>query len=107
MAWSFSFLFDSFKSPLPWVLETASTNATDVSQLWNEDYFINETLMRSKDITEQGGMVLGLVGCLALANIVTYFSAWKGLASTGKMVYVTCLMPFVILTILLIKGATL
>jgi SNF family Na+-dependent transporter len=107
MAWSFSFFFDSFKSPLPWVLESASTNATDVSQLWNEDFFHNDTLKRSKDINYQGGMVGGLVGCLVLAYVVTYFSAWKGLASTGKMVYVTCIMPYVILTILLIKGATL
>lgn len=52
-------------------------------------------------------MVGELVGCLALAYFATYFSAWKGLASTGKMVYVTCLMPYVILLILLIKGATL
>jgi SNF family Na+-dependent transporter len=52
-------------------------------------------------------MVGELVGCLVLAYVVTYFSAWKGIASTGKMVYVTCLLPYVILTILLIKGLTL
>lgn len=42
-----------------------------------------------------------------LAYFVTYFSAWKGIKSTGKMVYVTCLLPYVILTILLIRGLTL
>lgn len=52
-------------------------------------------------------MVGELVGCQFLAYFVTYFSAWKGLKSTGKMVYVTCLLPYVILTILLIKGLTL
>jgi SNF family Na+-dependent transporter len=52
-------------------------------------------------------MVGELVGCLLLSYIVTYFAAWKGIASTGKMVYVTCLLPYVILTILLIKGLTL
>lgn len=52
-------------------------------------------------------MVGGLFGCLVLSYIVTYFAAWKGLKSTGKMVYVTCLLPYVILTILLIKGLTL
>ena len=48
-----------------------------------------------------------MVGCLACSYFVTYFSAWKGLKSTGKMVYVTCLLPYVVLTILLIKGFTL
>jgi SNF family Na+-dependent transporter len=32
---------------------------------------------------------------------------WKGLKSTGKMVYVTCLLPYLILTIMLVRGLTL
>lgn len=47
MAWFFSFFFASFKSPLHWMLETASTDAKEVSQLWNENFFINNTLVRS------------------------------------------------------------
>jgi len=106
MAWSFSFFFASFKSELPWVLSTAS-NGTSVADLWNEDYFMKDTLRATKDINEQGGMIGELLGCLFLSYFVTYFSAWKGLKSTGKMVYLTCLLPYVILTILLIKGLTL
>jgi SNF family Na+-dependent transporter len=52
-------------------------------------------------------MVEELVGCLVLSYVVTYFSAWKGIASTGKMMYVIYLLPYIILTILLIKGLTL
>lgn len=52
-------------------------------------------------------MVGPLVGCLCLSYFVTYFSAWKGLKSTGKIAYVSCLLPYLILTILLIKGFTL
>ena len=48
-----------------------------------------------------------MVGCLVLAYTVNYFGAWKGIQSTGKMVYVTCLLPYVILTIFLIRGLTL
>jgi len=44
---------------------------------------------------------------LFLSYICVYFSAWKGIKSTGKMVWVTCTAPYVILTILLIKGLTL
>ena len=39
--------------------------------------------------------------------MVLYFASWKGVKSTGKMVWVSCLLPYVILTILFIKGLTL
>jgi SNF family Na+-dependent transporter len=42
-----------------------------------------------------------------ISYVLIYFSAWKGVKSTGKMVWVTCTLPYVILTILLIKGLTL
>ena len=45
--------------------------------------------------------------CLFFSYLFTYFAAWKGIQSTGKMVYFTCLMPYLILTIFLIKGLTL
>ena len=48
-----------------------------------------------------------LVFCLFLSYVCVYFSAWKGVKSTGKMVWVTCTAPYVILTVLLIKGLTL
>lgn len=48
-----------------------------------------------------------LVFCLFLSYLCTYFSAWKGIKSTGKMVWVTCTAPYIILTVLLVKGLTL
>lgn len=78
-----------------------------MKNLWNDDYFMKDTLHASDNIQEQGGIVWGLFWCLILSYIVTYFSAWKGLQSTGKMVWITCLAPYVILLILLIKGLTL
>jgi SNF family Na+-dependent transporter len=106
MAWSFRFLFSCFQSELPWMLKTAA-DGTKVEDLWNDEFFNNEVMQKSQNINFQGGMVGPLVGCLVLSYFVTYFSAWKGIQSTGKMVYVTCLLPYVILTILLIKGLTL
>mgnify|MGYP002632236207 CR=1 FL=1 len=44
---------------------------------------------------------------LFLAYVMTYFTTWKGLKSMGKIIYVTVLLPYVILMILLIKGLTL
>jgi SNF family Na+-dependent transporter len=106
MAWSFSFFFASWVSPLPWLKEGAE-NATTGDNLWNEDYFYKDTLKASKGIDVPGSLIGYLVLMLVCAYIFTYFSVWKGLKSTGKMVYVSCLLPYLILTILLIKGFTL
>lgn len=106
MAWSLSFFFQSFKWDLPWLLETAE-NGVATNQLWNDDYFYNETLERSASIADGGGLVWWLVLCMFLSYLLTYFSSWKGLKSIGRVVWVTCLLPYVILTILLIKGFTL
>lgn len=62
---------------------------------------------KSADIHQTGGLQGWLVFCLFLSYFIVYFSAWKGVKSTGKMVWVTCTAPYVILTILLIKGLTL
>lgn len=52
-------------------------------------------------------MVGHLVGMLFISYALIYACCFKGLQSSGKMAYVTCLSPYVILGILLIKGITL
>ena len=39
-----------------------------------------------------------------ISYIVLYFCVFKGLKSTGKMVYVTCLGPYVVLVVLMLRG---
>lgn len=127
MAWSFSYFFDAFKDPFPWVMSKAEIDAKTKadavkianlkagekfsalkrSNIWNPDYFYKGTLDRTGGITETGSLNGHLVFCLFLSYLILYFSAWRGVKSTGKMVWVTCTMPYVILTILFIKGLTL
>ncbi|CAH8485144.1 unnamed protein product [Schistosoma turkestanicum] len=45
--------------------------------------------------------------CLMVVFTIVYFSLWKGVKSSGKAVWITATMPYVILSILLIRGLTL
>jgi len=61
----------------------------------------------SGGIDEPGSLRPYLTFCLFLAWIIVFVALLKGVKSFGKAVYFTALFPYVILTILLIRGASL
>ena len=48
-----------------------------------------------------------MVFCSMISYTLIYFSTWKGLKSTSFVAYITVPLPYIMLTILLIKGVSL
>lgn len=76
-------------------------------QLPSEQYWHKVVLQRSSGIDETGVIVWELALCLLLAWLIVATALFKGIKSSGKVVYFTALFPYVVLLIFLIRGTTL
>lgn len=61
----------------------------------------------SNSINEPGALNVKLTVSLLIAWVLVYFCIWRGIRTTGKVVYVTATIPYVILVIFFIRGITL
>ncbi|KAG1670920.1 Sodium- and chloride-dependent GABA transporter 2 [Nymphon striatum] len=122
IAWTLFYLISSFNTVLPWADCSHSWNTdnctnrndlnftnstigeteTSVEQFWND-----RVLQITKGIDDLGGIQWELFGCLILAWIIVYLVIWKGIHSSGKIIWFTALFPYTILFTLLIRGAML
>eukprot|EP00121_Abeoforma_whisleri_P013987 Awhi_evm1s12905 len=100
MSWSVVYLVESFFPELPWSLKDGDMKAA-------ENHFINDTLNLSESITETHIVVSKIYAATLFVWVCIYFSLWKGVSATGKVVYLTMLGPIIMLIILLVRGVTL
>ncbi|XP_052235205.1 sodium- and chloride-dependent glycine transporter 1-like [Dreissena polymorpha] len=73
----------------------------------SEDYFFSHVLKLSPNLAETGGISWQLVLCLLAAWLTVFLVLTKGIESLAKIVYVTAIFPYVLLTALLVRGLTL
>ena len=82
-----------------------------------EEYWFRRVLRLENELTDSGeelytldnigGVLWDLVGCNALTWLILFLCLFRGVKSSGKVVYFTATFPYVVLIILVIFGATL
>uniref|UniRef100_A0A4W3JZ37 Transporter n=1 Tax=Callorhinchus milii TaxID=7868 RepID=A0A4W3JZ37_CALMI len=106
------YFFNSFQEPLPWSSCPLNENHTgyvdECARSTSVDYFwYRETLNISNGIDKSGTIQWWLLLCLICAWSVLYVCTIRGIETTGKAVYITSTLPYLVLTIFLIRGLTL
>ncbi|XP_061749483.1 sodium- and chloride-dependent creatine transporter 1-like isoform X3 [Nerophis ophidion] len=131
LVWGLYFLCHSFTNPLPWATcghpwntpkctEDFHRTCQNISQDMNHscieidgmrspvlEFWERKVLHLSSGIHQPGSINFEVVPCLFATWIIVYFCMWKGVKSTGKVVYFTALFPYVVLVILLAHAVTL
>ncbi|XP_063289611.1 sodium- and chloride-dependent neutral and basic amino acid transporter B(0+)-like [Pelobates fuscus] len=77
------------------------------TEIPSKQYWEKVALRRSSGLDETGEVVWYLALCLLLAWIIIGAALFKGIKSSGKVVYFTAIFPYIVLLILLVRGATL
>ncbi|VDK89419.1 unnamed protein product [Litomosoides sigmodontis] len=125
------YLFSSLQSEVPWKTcnnpwntplcalslndfnGTIETNKSDSLTMKvrtpSEEFFRFHVLEenRSRGFHDLGNIKPSLALCLTVVFILVYFALWKGPRSSGKYVWITATAPYVILSVLFVRGITL
>ncbi|XP_074996700.1 sodium-dependent proline transporter-like [Calonectris borealis] len=116
IAWAFYYLGSSFQSPLPWSCDapwnadlcqntSGSAGRDSASEVfWNEQVL---GVTHSSGLGDPGPVQWPLALCLLAAWILVFLCMLKGIRSSGKVLYFTAPFPYLVILILIIRGATL
>lgn len=118
LTWTFRYLFASFTTDdLPWTScsndwntehcmedESNHFNLTTLANDPATEYWEYEVLGISRSIDQVIGIKWDLAGCLLLAWILVFLCICNGIRTSGRVMYVTVTLPYLILLILFIRA---
>ncbi|XP_067951409.1 sodium- and chloride-dependent betaine transporter-like [Watersipora subatra] len=134
--WTLYYLYYSFSKVLPWadcgnewntpeclplgiVGNTSLCNSTNMTTESGssidcnarapypaEEFWDRKVLTRSEGITELGVLKWDLALLLVISWLIIFLCLLKGIKTSGKVVYVTATAPYILITILMVQGAT-
>ncbi|KAJ8280741.1 hypothetical protein GJAV_G00058460 [Gymnothorax javanicus] len=125
LAWALLYLYYSFSPQLPWASCSNTWNSDrcvdfsdqNLTANWTQrpndsssaatEFWERRVLQISGGIDDLGSFRWELFLCLIIMWVICYFCIWKGVKSTGKKVYFTATLPYLMLLALLIRGLTL
>ncbi|XP_077197192.1 sodium-dependent proline transporter-like isoform X2 [Paroedura picta] len=119
LAWTFYYLGMSLQSPLPWscqappnapLCQAQNVSLGNASRSSASEAFWNEQVLgvvRSSGLGDPGAVRWPLALCLLLAWLVVFLCTLRGIRSSGKVVYFTATFPYLVIVVLIIRGATL
>jgi len=87
--------------------EGSHKNRSETSKSPVEEYWDQKVLGITENIEDLGGIQWGLLGTLFLGWVIVYLIIWKGLHSSGKIVWFTALFPYFVMITLLFRAITL
>ncbi|KAK3084772.1 hypothetical protein FSP39_018601 [Pinctada imbricata] len=81
----------------------------ETRQSATEEFFEREVLHmnNAQGLVDVGKINWMIALCLLAVFTIVYFAMWKGVKSSGKAVWITATMPYLVLFILLIRGCIL
>ncbi|XP_039658657.1 sodium- and chloride-dependent GABA transporter 1 isoform X1 [Perca fluviatilis] len=118
ISWALFYFVNSFGATLPWNSCNNTWNAvgncssgfpgnTTHLQSASQQFFDHRLLQKTSGIEDVGGVRWELFGYLIISWVIVYLCIFKGVKSTGKVVYFTAIFPYFILFALLINNVQL
>lgn len=115
IAWCLIYFLHSFESPLPWAdcptrlykNFTYDIEPECVASSPTQFYWYRSTLQSSPSVNEPVGLNYPVGIALLVAWFLVYICMVQGITSSGKIVYITAIFPYVVLIIFFFRGITL
>ncbi|CAD6185523.1 unnamed protein product [Caenorhabditis auriculariae] len=110
VTWCLYYLFQSLTTTLPWS-QCPFENGTAIPECANQStpayYFNHEALQTTSSIDEFGGLNYRIFLALTFAWIIVYLCVKKGIKSSGNVMYVTAIFPYIVTFIFLFRSLSL